>query len=196
MTHFTSMKTLNKLVASLMVAAMFAAAFFVSSPAAKADGPTTSAPVTGTATIAGVQGINSAEPFSFTGTATGKAQADLISSFDVDVSDTTNGTGWKLTAYMDPMADLAKSSTLAALPKITSASANQVVGSVSNTVGYNSGIQLKDSENPEIIFSSAKDTNVGQSTVITFDTSLNIPAATANGTYVGTLTLTIANGVI
>ena len=31
------MKTLNKLVASLMVAAMFAAAFFVSSPLAKAD---------------------------------------------------------------------------------------------------------------------------------------------------------------
>lgn len=191
MTRFVPIRNLNKLVASLMVAALFAAAFFSTGLSAKAAD---NLPVTGTATLTGSQAVNSVTNLTFTGNLTGKTQPDLTSSFTADVSDTTNSNGWKLTAAMPHMMN--STVDLGTMPKITDSTPANVIGAVSNSITYATPITLDGSDTtPVIIFATSKATDQGQSALITFNSSLGILPTTADGTYTSNLTLTIAVGV-
>src|SRR3954467_11540502 len=96
MTHFSSMRNLNKLVASLMVAVMFAAAFFATSPSAKA--------AEGSVTLTGspAPAITAPDNFTFHAvTLDGLADKPTSGTFTVGVNDATGtNAGWKLTAVM------------------------------------------------------------------------------------------------
>jgi hypothetical protein len=194
MTHFSSLKNLNKLVASLMVAALFAAAFMVSGSTAKADTTTGQLTLTGGAVTVNPSGFT----FSDKPTFTGLLDDSTSGSFTLSVADLTgSNAGWKIQASMTlleigttghklPAATIAVDSDVT----VTTTNGDGSQTPTGNTVTYS---PYTFSSAPTLFFTAAANSGQGNHT-IGVNVQQDIPAYSYAGTYSSTLTVTIVSG--
>jgi hypothetical protein len=189
-----------------MVAALFAAAFFVSSPNAKAADP---APVTATANATVTGGsltIGTVIFPNYPSVQLDGTDKTVTSNFTVPVTDARgdSSAGWKLQANIDgPLKSTA--TTLDTIPAIghTIISAGTTVTTSGSTPSDNSSRFNATTnatqipvvpDSPLLIFSNAAGSGMGTSTE-SFGTSLTIPANTvAHADYTATLTVSLVTG--
>ncbi len=127
--------------------------------------------------------------FSYSGTLTG-AQINLASSFAVGINDSTgNNAGWNVQATVGTFT--AGADTIAAANHtIQSAAASGTTGTPpTNGVAYPVAIPTASGK----VYNAAVGTGTGQATV-TFSSQLAVPSNAAAGTYITTLTVTVAAG--
>ena len=127
--------------------------------------------------------------FSYSGTLTG-AQINLASSFAVGINDTTgNNAGWNVQATVGTFTAGADTIT-PANHTIQSATASGTTGTPpTNGVAYPMAIPTASGK----VYNAAVGTGTGQATV-TFNSQLAVPSNAAAGTYITTLTVTVAAG--
>lgn len=185
------MRTINKLVASLMFAAMFAAAFMVS-------GATASAATGTVALTGGTLGITAPSNFSYTGvTLDGLSAKTATGSFTVGVDDPTGtNAGWKLTATMSLMAD-----AVTPTPNTLPAAQILVAGNIAITDTAGATAATNSITYPytfpavtaTTFFNAAVNTGQGSHSYAVTATQ-SVPKNSYAGTYTATLAVSLAAG--
>jgi hypothetical protein len=184
MSHLSAIRNLHKLVASLMVAALFAAAFFTTTPSASA--------ADGTVTLSGgTLTITAPENFAFTAvTLDGLSDKPTTGVFTVGVNDPTgSNAGWRVLTHSVNVAKTLPATTIA------SSAAVAVTDTTGATAATNSAVYpyTFSATNTLPFYNAAADTGQGShSYAVT--TSQVVPKNSLAGTYTATLTVTLSSG--
>lgn len=190
MSHLSAIRNLHKLVASLMVAALFAAAFFTTTPSASA--------ADGTVTLSGgTLTITAPENFAFTAvTLDGLSDKPTTGVFTVGVNDPTgSNAGWRLTATMGVLTHSVNVAKTLPATTIASSAAVSVTDTTGATAATNSAVYpyTFSATNTLPFYNAAADTGQGShSYAVT--TSQVVPKNSLAGTYTATLTVTLSSG--